>query len=160
MQKPAAGPRWRREPLQPTGVTRGRARRLLVVAAGSVLAIALGLLLWVLSWLSPLKPAALVLIGAGYEENLAFPANVYGWDGLGGLAAVTTEQPTAPFGVLPFPHLRSGLTETTQHAGGLAKQTADQRGDHDRGWEDKANHASGEGASRSCRGRAAPYGTK
>src|ERR1051325_4753620 len=32
--------------------------------------------------LQPLKPACLVLIGSGYEDNLFLPHNVFGWNGL------------------------------------------------------------------------------
>lgn len=48
-----------------------------------------GLLVWVIYWLWPPKPACLVLIGAGYENNLAVPHNVYGWNSLDGLAELS-----------------------------------------------------------------------
>ena len=37
-------------------------------------------------WLRPAKNSSLVLLGANYEENLAVPANLYGWQALGDLA--------------------------------------------------------------------------
>jgi hypothetical protein len=54
--------------------------------AGMAALVCGGLLIWAVSWLWPLRPAAIVLIGAGYEDNLAFPANVCGLDGLHELA--------------------------------------------------------------------------
>lgn len=50
------------------------------------------LLIWVSSWLRLPRPVALVLIGAGYETNLAVPANVYGWKGLGDFSALAGER--------------------------------------------------------------------
>jgi hypothetical protein len=52
-----------------------------VLALGSAL-------LWALSWLSPPQPAALLLWGAGYQENLAVPHNVYGWQTLSDFTTV------------------------------------------------------------------------
>src|SRR6188768_1943669 len=45
-------------------------------------------LVWVALWLRPGKDTALVLIGAGYEDNLAVPHNAYGRQGLHDLAAL------------------------------------------------------------------------
>jgi hypothetical protein len=39
-------------------------------------------LIYVIYLIWPPRPACVVLIGAGYEENLAVPHNVYGWKGL------------------------------------------------------------------------------
>lgn len=104
----ATGPRWRREPLRSSGQAPQRARLGRVLGAGASLAVGAGLLLWVFSWLWPLKAANLILLGAGYEENLAFPANVAGWQGLGDLAESIAEQPTAPFGRPGILRLRHG----------------------------------------------------
>lgn len=56
------------------------------------------LLIWVIYWLWPPKPASLVLIGAGYESNLAVPHNVYGWNGLESLAELSRGGPTSFMG--------------------------------------------------------------
>lgn len=50
----------------------------LLLCSFLVLLVALGVLVW---YVRPTDSADLVLVGAGYEENLAIPANVYGWEG-------------------------------------------------------------------------------
>jgi hypothetical protein len=52
-----------------------------------------GLLFWVSLWLWPPHPASLVLVGAGYETNLAVPQNVFGRAGLEGLKALAASGP-------------------------------------------------------------------
>lgn len=49
------------------------------------------LLIWVITWYRPPQPAELVLLGAGYEENLAVPHNIYGWQSLVDLAQTGEE---------------------------------------------------------------------
>ena len=44
-------------------------------------------LVWVATWVSPPKTVALLLIGAGYEDNPVFPANSAGQNTLRDLAA-------------------------------------------------------------------------
>ena len=39
-------------------------------------------MIWALSWYQPQPPVNLVLLGAGYQENLAVPHNSCGWRGL------------------------------------------------------------------------------
>jgi hypothetical protein len=60
----------------------------LVVGA---LGVFLGLLIWVATWLRPLKQTRIVLIGSDYKDNLALPINVYGWQGLEDLANLGVE---------------------------------------------------------------------
>lgn len=61
---------------------RARLRRLkLICAWGGVLTLG-SLLAWAITWLQPPKPAALALWGAGYQQNLSVPHNVYGWNTL------------------------------------------------------------------------------
>src|SRR4029078_4592970 len=55
------------------------------IAAGLTAAL-LGLKIWVIQWLNPPKPACLVLIGSGYEENLTFRDNALGQKCLDDLA--------------------------------------------------------------------------
>jgi hypothetical protein len=52
---------------------------------GGIFLILLAIILVIL-WLIPPKPVALILVGAGYEDNLAVAPNVYGWQGLRDLA--------------------------------------------------------------------------
>ena len=47
-----------------------------------------GLIGWLISLLWPPQPAYFALIGAGYEDNLTIPHNVYGHNGLASLAAL------------------------------------------------------------------------
>src|SRR4051794_24462018 len=73
-----SGPKWRRgaDPTAPRW--RRRVRAMKVAAAIATLGLLGGLLIWVSTWLWPLDPATLVLVGAGYEQNLAIPHNAYG----------------------------------------------------------------------------------
>src|SRR5262245_17919435 len=73
---------------------------------GRVLLVLLALLLlcaaliWVSLWLRPGKDTALVLLGAGYEDNLAVPHNVYGTQGLQALAELGRVEPVSGGGRL------------------------------------------------------------
>src|SRR4051812_1571700 len=60
-------------------------RSLPLVRIGLALALFFGIfcgLVYLSTWLSPAKGTCLVVIGAGYEDNLAVPHNVYGRKGL------------------------------------------------------------------------------
>jgi len=57
-----------------------------------------GLIGWLISLLLPPQPAYFALIGAGYEDNLTIPHNVYGHNGLAGLAALAQTPRPRPFG--------------------------------------------------------------
>jgi hypothetical protein len=86
MANPSGAKRdWRREP------RRGplRLRRLQIGVAWLSLLVLTALLVWASTWLSPPRPARLVLLGAGYQDNLAVPHNVYGWQSLADLAQLT-----------------------------------------------------------------------
>jgi hypothetical protein len=86
-------PKWRQE----SG--RGwRRRSFLRIASVALLYLLFsGLLIWVVLWLSPPQPARLVLIGAGYEPNLAIPENVFGREWLKDLEELTRGSPTSLF---------------------------------------------------------------
>lgn len=81
-----AGPKWRRQAAARSPRRVRRTRALKVAGATLALGILGGLLIWVSTWLWPPKPAALILIGAGYEQNLAIPHNAYGRRSLQALA--------------------------------------------------------------------------
>src|SRR5262249_42371578 len=51
-------------------------------------------LIWASFWLLPPKNACLVLVGAGYQENLLTPANVFGWQNLQDLAQLSRDSNT------------------------------------------------------------------
>ncbi len=57
------------------------------ILAGGAFVVVAAILLAVAFWPKPIKPFRLVLLGAGYETNLAVPANAYGQRGLNELAA-------------------------------------------------------------------------
>jgi Mg-chelatase subunit ChlD len=79
---------WRREPtLSKTG-TGGISRRTRLALVGALILGVVGATIWWIFFLRPAKPVYLVLIGEGYEENLAVPHNLYGLNGLDGLAGV------------------------------------------------------------------------
>src|SRR5690349_13661060 len=83
------GPKWRRE-LDPASPRRGRRVKALKVSTAILAFVVLGaMLIWVSTWLWPPHPASLVLVGAGYEQNLAVPHNAYGRRSLRLLAGLT-----------------------------------------------------------------------
>lgn len=94
-RKRTTGPGWRREILSAAPRQRQGRRQIEIGVAGFAFLTGVGLLIWLISWLWPVRPACLVLIGAGYEDNLAFPVNVYGMNGLDNLARLTEEQPSS-----------------------------------------------------------------
>jgi hypothetical protein len=91
------GPEWRRE--EETAVQPGvpRRKRIRAILVGLIFFICAGLLVWLSFWLRPPRPAVLVLIGAGYEDNLAVPQNVYGRESMSALADLTRHPYEASF---------------------------------------------------------------
>jgi hypothetical protein len=85
-RKPAVEPGWRSGLDLPTGGRRKSRKLRLAIATGLFLTL-VGVLAGLIWMIYRPRPAALVLVGAGYEENLTVPHNVYGWKGLGDLAA-------------------------------------------------------------------------
>lgn len=75
-------PRWRREGDVALRLPRARSYVWRGVLGGLLTLLFSGLLVWVVLWLWPPRPACVKLIGAGYHENLAIPHNAYGWNGL------------------------------------------------------------------------------
>src|SRR5262245_2903143 len=86
-------PPWRLEPEPPPTVRgrRNRVRRFGVL--GLFLSLIGVLLVQVCLWFAPPRPADLILVGAGYEENLAVPANVAGKRALHELADWARPEP-------------------------------------------------------------------
>src|SRR5262245_4310961 len=85
------GPRWRRAPAD---AGRQRAipwRQLKLALALAAFGGCAGLLVWVSTWLRPVPPVGLVLVGADYADNLALPHNVFGWHAVVDLAQVARE---------------------------------------------------------------------
>jgi hypothetical protein len=80
---PPPGPRWRSEPATPRPDRVNRSRTILVALGFLFL---LAAVLWVCLWFWPPGPTGLVLLGAGYEDNLAVPHNVYGRNALAQIA--------------------------------------------------------------------------
>src|SRR5262245_25935759 len=85
-QVPApTGPAWLQLDTPPVTIP----PRVKVARLAGVLALVLAtatLLIWLLFWLRPPGPACLVIAGAGYEDNLAFPPNAQGREAMGRLA--------------------------------------------------------------------------
>ncbi len=79
-------PEWRKELAAPTTQPRPSRKRLKLFLVGAALATILGLLIWLALRPKPPGHSTLVLVGAGYEENLGVPHNVYGREGLKALA--------------------------------------------------------------------------
>ena len=53
-------------------------------------------MLWALTWYQPPRPVGVVLVGAGYQQNLAVPHNSYGWQSLLDLADLESRTPHSP----------------------------------------------------------------
>ena len=87
------GPRWRRE--FQGGDGNRWPRRLRVGGLIGAFLLCTGLLIWASFWLFPPQPAGLVLVGAGYETNLAVPPNVSGRESMKELAAWTNSHPSS-----------------------------------------------------------------
>lgn len=82
----ASTPLWRRETAEGRPVAR---RAELAIATVLLLGFAT-MLVWASTWLSPLRPSAVVLIGAGYFENLNFAQQSCGWRSLEDFAELAT----------------------------------------------------------------------
>lgn len=76
----------------------GGFRKSQIGAAWLGLLLLTGCFIWASSWLRPPRPCCLVLLGAGYQENLAVQENVYGWQSLSDLADVVREDDFAIWG--------------------------------------------------------------
>ena len=80
---------WRRAPAQQRGQASRSGRAARILAGMLSLFVALGACFWLISLLHLPRPVRLVLVGAGYEDNLQIPHNAYGWRGLQDLAALS-----------------------------------------------------------------------
>jgi hypothetical protein len=92
------GQRWRRDAdalLGRRGRRRTRARRF---ALGFLfLAVLLAALVWIVLWLRPARGTGVLILTAGYEDNLAVPHNVYGRTGANALAdMINAARATSP----------------------------------------------------------------
>jgi hypothetical protein len=79
-RKASAQPAWRKDAAAPRPTRRFSRRAQFGVAGGLFLVLVAGLAV-LIYWLSPPKPACLIVVGSGYEDNLSLPHNVYGWKG-------------------------------------------------------------------------------
>jgi hypothetical protein len=75
-----------------TAAKRPMSRKAKMAAVGGLfMAVVGGIVWWIVWWIfsiSPAKPVYFVLIGAGYEKNLAIPHNAYGLEGINGVEVV------------------------------------------------------------------------
>jgi hypothetical protein len=79
---------WQKRPDLPAGPRRPWSKKSKLGLATFAVSGILLLMIAVILYLRPAKPACLVLVGDGFEEELAVPHNVYGWKGLVDLAAL------------------------------------------------------------------------
>jgi hypothetical protein len=84
-RKASAEPAWRKDKSAAAPKRRLSRRTQLGIAAGLFVVAVAGVaaLIWMII---PPPPACLVVVGAGYEDNLSLPHNVYGWQGARDLA--------------------------------------------------------------------------
>ena len=81
-RKQEARPAWQCDAEGPVEVT-PRWNRKTKIGVGVLCFLAFNaLLIFVILWLIPPKPSCVVLLGVGYEDNLAVPHNAYGTNGL------------------------------------------------------------------------------
>ena len=90
-------PPWRQQTVVPLRPTRRFNRRRQAVIAGLGFMVCLGLFCWASFWLWPPSGACIILLGAGYEDNLAIPHNAYGRRSLNDLLEVSSSPNTAFF---------------------------------------------------------------
>src|SRR5262249_46926719 len=110
-QRRSGGPQWRRERALSAWATVPRWRRWRAGVAALLLMLLLGILVWVISWFWPVRPSALVLVGASYDDNLNFPANVHGWQGLNDLAELCNSPSVSHWWGPGWPRLVNAPTE-------------------------------------------------
>lgn len=60
-----------------------------IVWAAIACLLGIGLIVWLILMIAPVRPASVILVGADYATNLAVPHNVFGWEGLQGIRALT-----------------------------------------------------------------------
>jgi hypothetical protein len=95
-RKKGAQPAWRKDQEAPHKSRRlSRPTKFGIVLGLCVVLV--GGLVWLLLMLWPPSSAALVVVGSGYEENLAVPHNVYGWDGAKDVAGLFTQNAISSF---------------------------------------------------------------
>lgn len=94
-RRKASGPKWKKDAEAASGGTGRRSRALRLVGAIVASLVCCGLLIWIALWLRPLRPSGLVLLGAGYETDLAVPPNVVGWNGLKALTELARPSRTS-----------------------------------------------------------------
>jgi hypothetical protein len=91
-EQPAVTERpWRKPPRVQRARKRRATRQAKIGFATFSFLFLMGMLIWASFWLMPPKTACLVLIGAGYQDNIALQHNVYGWQGLQGMAQLSKE---------------------------------------------------------------------
>ncbi len=57
-----------------------------------------GLFIWASTWLRPPRPVSLMLMGAGYQDNLAIDENVFGWQSLMDMSQLVREDDFSSWG--------------------------------------------------------------
>lgn len=95
VRKRVAQPAWRKGSEEAAVPVKWRWSRQAQIGFASISFLALtALLVWASFWLMPPKSACMVLIGAGYQDNLVIPPNVFGWTGLKAMADLSRDSNT------------------------------------------------------------------
>jgi hypothetical protein len=110
-KKREAQPQWRREPATPGAPVQRLTRKTKIAATGIGFLVFCALLIWAVMLLIPPKAACLVPIYAGYEDNLAVPANVYGRTSILDLVKLTESGSGSFFWGSGLLHLKSNPIE-------------------------------------------------
>jgi hypothetical protein len=129
---PKGGRAWQSQKPKATAVKTGWSRRTRLLMAATVFVGLTGALIWVATLLRPPRPACLVLLGASYDDNLALPHNLQGWQSLDDLAQLTKRPESNSWlswlgsGAIRLQHLNNQMTAGASW---------------DKGWDDFKEHA-------------------
>src|SRR5258708_2130061 len=85
---PKGGRAWQTQKPKAAAAKTGWSRRRRLLMAPTVFVALTGAIIWVAPHPRPPRPACLVLLGASYDDNLAVPHNLQGWQSLEDLAQV------------------------------------------------------------------------
>jgi hypothetical protein len=129
---PKGGRAWQSHKLATASVKAGWSRRTRLLMAAMVFVGLTGALIWVATLLRPPRPACLVLLGASYDDNLALPHNLQGWQSLEDLAQLTKRPESTSW--------LSWLGSGAIHLQHINNQMADDA-TWKKGWDDFTEHA-------------------
>lgn len=82
---------WQKQAAAPAGPRKPMSRGFKLFLAAAAVGVIIGGIVVAIQWLIPIRPAGIVLVGASYDDNLAIPHNVHGWNTLSAIEALRDE---------------------------------------------------------------------